>query len=203
MRTDLYQVLGVSNTAGPDDLKKAYRRLAKQYHPDRNKNNPKAEERFKEISRAYEVLSDPERRALFDEFGAVSLESGFDAQRARAPKASTPRGGMRPDGAFSMDDLLREMFGAHKRASAADWTQTRDSKYERARASEQSAPFQSENLVRAELSVDFRTAASGGERELHFSDGTTLKVRIPLACATARPSASRVKDRAVLIWGSC
>ncbi|MDH3755087.1 MAG: molecular chaperone DnaJ [Acidimicrobiia bacterium] len=73
MATDHYQVLGVSRSASADDIKKAYRRLAREYHPDANPDDAEAEARFKEIANAYEVLSDPERRARFDRFGDDGL----------------------------------------------------------------------------------------------------------------------------------
>jgi len=77
---DLYAVLEVDHNASPDDLKKAYRRLARQYHPDANPNDPAAEARFKEVSQAYEILSDPERRANYDRFGSdVGSGSPFGA----------------------------------------------------------------------------------------------------------------------------
>jgi len=81
---DLYAILGVSRTASPDEIRKAYRKLARQHHPDLNPGNKQAEERFKDISLAYDVLSSPEKRKLYDEFGAESLQSGFDPERARA-----------------------------------------------------------------------------------------------------------------------
>lgn len=67
---DYYQVLGVDKSASEKDIKKAFRRLARQHHPDVNPNNPQAEERFKEINEAYEVLSDPEKRSRYDQLGA-------------------------------------------------------------------------------------------------------------------------------------
>lgn len=80
---DPYTVLGVSRTASEDEIRKAYRKLARQYHPDVNAGNKEAEERFKEISAANDVLSDPEKRKLFDEFGEAALRGGFDAEQAR------------------------------------------------------------------------------------------------------------------------
>lgn len=72
MRTsDLYEVLGVSKGASQDEIKSAYRRLARQHHPDVNPNNPEAEEQFKEIANAYNILSDPDKRARYDQFGTV------------------------------------------------------------------------------------------------------------------------------------
>ena len=68
---DYYQILGVSRDASDEEIKKAYRRLALKYHPDRNPDDPSAEERFKEIAEAYAVLSDPQKRAEYDRFGTV------------------------------------------------------------------------------------------------------------------------------------
>jgi curved DNA-binding protein len=88
---DLYASLGVSRTATAEELKKAYRTLTKKFHPDKNPGNKQAEERFKDVSTAYEVLSDPKRRALYDEFGEMSLTQGFDPDRARAYKQAQSR----------------------------------------------------------------------------------------------------------------
>src|SRR3989441_11289871 len=80
---DLYAILGVGRTAGADEIKKAYRRLARKHHPDLNPGDKQAEERFKEISVAHDVLTDPAKRKLYDEFGLEGLQAGFDPARAR------------------------------------------------------------------------------------------------------------------------
>ncbi|HIE43784.1 MAG TPA: molecular chaperone DnaJ [Candidatus Omnitrophica bacterium] len=78
IKRDYYEILGINRTATIDEIKKAYRRLALQYHPDRNPGNREAEEKFKEISEAYAVLSDPEKRANYDQFGHAGVEgAGF------------------------------------------------------------------------------------------------------------------------------
>lgn len=76
---DYYKILGVSKDASQEEIKKAYRKLAKKYHPDANKNNPDAEKRFKEISEAYEVLKDPEKRKKYDTFGSnFNFQNGMN-----------------------------------------------------------------------------------------------------------------------------
>src|SRR5438034_7937320 len=97
-RPDYYKALGVSKNATPDEIKKAYRKLARQYHPDRNAGDEAAEERFKEVQHAYDVLSDAEKRKAYDRFGT---------QNGRPGAAGGPTGDFRD---FDLGDL-GDLFG--------------------------------------------------------------------------------------------
>lgn len=152
----LYDTLGCPRTASADDLKKAWKKLARKLHPDLHPDDPEAEDCFKRASAAFEVLSNPEKRALYDQFGAASLRSGFDACHARSAGTSG-FGGM---GGIDLDELLRSAFGR------------------------QSAPGPRRGAdVEASVQIDFRTAALGGSQVIHLTrhDGARdhLKVKIP------------------------
>jgi len=84
MAENLYEILGVPKSADADAIRKAYRKLARKHHPDVNPGDTKAEDQFKRVSAAYEVLSDEKKRAAYDEFGEASLAGGFDAEKARS-----------------------------------------------------------------------------------------------------------------------
>jgi molecular chaperone DnaJ len=142
-RADYYQVLGVSEQATADEIKKAYRRLAKQYHPDANPNNPQAAERFKEISEAHAVLSDPEKRAKYDQMRRLGV---FDRRPTGAGAGTRePFGGFAESfdfgefGGLGLGDLFSSIFGRGRR--------------------EQRRP----EPIELTLEVPFRTAVLGGK----------------------------------------
>src|ERR1044071_2436605 len=97
-KRDYYEVLGVARSATPEEIKKAYRKLAVQFHPDKHKGGKEMEEKFKEISEAYEVLRDPDKRAAYDRFGHGAFGPGMRG----------PGGG----GFHNPEDLFREVFGS-------------------------------------------------------------------------------------------
>src|SRR5712664_770588 len=125
---DYYDILGVKKSAGADEIKKAYRGLAKKYHPDKNKGNKEAENRFKEISEAHAVLSDKEKRAQYDRLGREAFSfggaggggnpfAGFDfqefANRARRGAGGSRRG---TGGAGGFTDIFSDLFGGQATA---------------------------------------------------------------------------------------
>lgn len=104
-KRDYYEVLGVSKTATPDEIKKAYRKLAIKYHPDKNPGDKAAEDKFKEAAEAYEVLSNPEKREKYDQFGHAMGPQGFGGG-----------GGFYSSGGMSMEDIFSQfgdIFGGH------------------------------------------------------------------------------------------
>ena len=161
---DLYAALGVSRDADEDQIRKSYRQLARRYHPDVNPNDKKAEERFKEISFAYDVLSDPEKRARYDEFGAQGLAPGFDPEQARAYRRWS-EGARRSPGheefseAIDLEDLLSRLGGAG--FARGEWRR------------------RSGRDAHAEIEVDFADAALAREVRVQIEGRSGLRVRVP------------------------
>ncbi len=184
---DPYAVLGVARDADAEAIKKQYRKLARETHPDMNPGDAAAEARFKDVSVAYDILNDPERRKAFDEFGEISLEAGFDAERARAERSRFEQrfgtsDGSQWSGAFEfgdLDDLLRQFGGTGGGGGFA-----RGGGFGGARGGGLRMPGAD---VEARLELDFVEAIRGGERKLTIGrprpDGSavseTITVRIP------------------------
>ena len=101
-KRDYYEVLGVGRSADEKDLKAAYRKLAKQLHPDANPGDAKTEAKFKELNEAYDVLKDPQKRAAYDRFGHQAFENGMGGRGGA---------GFGPDFNSSMSDIFEDLFG--------------------------------------------------------------------------------------------
>ena len=99
-KRDYYEVLGVSKGASDDEIKKAFRKMSKKYHPDLNPNNKEAEKKFKEVNEAYQVLSDPEKKSKYDQFGHAGVDPNFGAG-----------GGGFNGGGFDFGDIFGDFFG--------------------------------------------------------------------------------------------
>jgi molecular chaperone DnaJ len=162
MKMDYYEVLQVERTASDTELKASYRKLAMQYHPDRNPNNPDAEEKFKACSEAYQVLSDPDKRAAYDRYG----HAGVGAGAAGNPFAGGPFA--QGDLGDIFGDLFGEMFNMGSRGGRASRAQRgRDLKFDM-RLEFEEAVFGIEreiNIRRAEACNDCTGTGSEGARQ--------------------------------------
>lgn len=150
MAGDYYQILGVSRDASKEELKRSYRRLARKYHPDVNKE-PGAEERFKEINRAYEVLSEPETRSRYDRFGEAGVSSGAGA-------SGFEYGDM---GGFA--DIFESIFNGFGGAGGPSTARRR------------TGPVRGDDL-RLDLKLEFREAVFGGEKQIRIPHLETCQV---------------------------
>ncbi|MCB9643284.1 MAG: J domain-containing protein [Myxococcales bacterium] len=183
---DLYKILGVSKTASQDEIKSAYKKLVMKYHPDRNPDNPEAEDRFKEVAVAYEALGDPEKRKLYDEFGMAALRAGFDAEKARAYRWGGPGGGFSGGGGveFDIGSLFEQFFGggagrAGNNPFGSMFGDFGGASFGGAGARGAQRPAQGGD-IEAEIDLDFLEAIRGTTRELrHPSGNGTIKVNIP------------------------
>jgi len=142
-KRDYYEVLGVEKGASAEEIKKAYRKSAMKYHPDRNPGDKEAEEKFKELGEAYEVLSDDDKRARYDQFGFAGVDPNYGGG------AGGYGGGFGGFGGFGdLGDIFGEFFGGG-----------------RSRASTQNAPRRGENVA-VRLDLTFEEAAFGCEKEV-------------------------------------
>jgi len=176
MARDPYQTLGVDKGATEDAIKKAFRKLAAKHHPDRNPGKAN-EDKFKEISAANDVLSDKDKRAAYDEFGDVSLQQGFDPERARAMRdfgggrGGGASGGGGPvsfeeifgqnPGAGDMGDIFGGIFGNQRRGGR------------------QPGPRRGQDLE-STVTIDFASSLRGTQLSLRVSEtGESVTVRVP------------------------
>lgn len=206
-KKDFYQTLGVTKSSSPDEIKKAYRKLAMQYHPDKNQGNKKAEEKFKEISEAYEVLSDAEKKKNYDMFG----HAGAQGNPFGGAGGGNPFGGARggnPFGGADINDLFGDIFGEAFGAGAAG---------SRSRSSQQGRPRSTKGAdLRYTLTITFEEASAGCEKVISFvrqvghkEEAAKLSVTVPAGVKDGqrlklseegdKPSSSTAGDLYVII----
>jgi DnaJ-class molecular chaperone len=178
---DPYRVLNVPRDADPATIKAAYRKLAKRLHPDRNPGDAHAEQRFKEISRAYNLLSDPKQRRRFDrgEIDAEGRPRGFAGFGGFGPQS---RGGAGPQGAGGFrgfEDILGRMFGGGFGGAFGRGGGPQGAEDLLRRAGSRGAQDPGTADRRYRIEVDFLTAARGGEVRLELAGGRTLKLDVP------------------------
>ena len=166
---DYYETLGVSKTAPQDEIKSAFRKLARKFHPDTAEDKKSAEEKFKEINEAYEVLSDPEKRKKYDDYGANWQQGGFPPP---------PSGGRRPQGypgggadgetefhfgGTGFSDFFEQMFGSRRGGG-------------RSGAGFEEAPMRGQD-VEADILVSLEDALRGSSRQISFRRGDSGKIQ--------------------------
>lgn len=170
---DYYKILGVERKASADDIRSAYRKLAMQYHPDKNPGDKKAEDKFKEINEAYQVLSDEQKRARYDQLG--SAYSDFRT------------GGGRP-GDFRWDDWFQQQQGGQQRGygnaedpfAGGNFSDFFRSIFgEAVRNSARNQSMQQQQAYQQEVQISFQEAYEGTLRQFQSSSGKKLQVRIP------------------------
>lgn len=190
-KRDYYEILGVGKSANADEVKRAYRKLARKYHPDVNKNDPSAEAKFKEVQEAYDTLSDEKKRQAYDQFGHAGVDSAAAAQAAAAAasagrghggfrySAQTPGGATVDFGDVDLSDLFEQLTGRGRggrrgsRNGGFGFNHVPE---------EEEAPAGQD--INHEVTLSFLDAVNGTTLDLRFShpDGSgaeTISVKIP------------------------
>ncbi len=181
MTTDFYKSLGVTENASADEIKKSFRALAKKYHPDRNKGKKEAEERFKEISEAYDTLSDPKKKSEYDmmrQYGGFDSHSGQSPFGAGGFRQAGP-GGTRfefhttsGEGMEDFGEIFEQFFGGAQKSA-------RTGRHRQSPFGESEHEVPRGQDVHSEISVTFMEAIKGVTRLIQLPDGKKIRVKVP------------------------
>jgi curved DNA-binding protein len=197
-----YDILDVASSATSDDIKRAYRRLARQYHPDLNPGNKESEDRFKDIGEAYDVLSDTTKRAQYDRFGQYWNQQGFKEEAPpKRPQSWGERVGMGTSPSEEVDfskyadfqEFVDQLMGRRQKASGgsgASRTTTRAAEPSRssttaAKAKATAAPSGRRD-AEARLVISLEKAYAGGRERIRLEDGRSLEVNMPTAMVSGQ-----------------
>ncbi len=198
---DYYELLGVERDTSFEEIKRVYRRLARQYHPDLNPEDKAAEEKFKEIGEAYQVLSNPDSRAQYDQFGRDSNPDGFQGRRSgQLPSQQQPHDNYDGGGYISTDvvdfgsfsyfnSFVDQLLGLGSRKKGSDPTaptsRTRDNfRPGTTKTSYVVTSRVSRQDIEARVTISISKAYVGGYARIRLSDGQSLEVNIPAAIVT-------------------
>lgn len=191
-KRDYYEVLGLQKNADQAAIKKAYRKLAKKYHPDTNAGNPQAEEKFKEVTEAYTILSDPEKKKLYDQFGHAAFDGSAPGQDGAGSYTYREPGGGYQEFHFegdNVDDILKNLFGGAGGFGGGFGHGFGSSFHSSGFGGQQWSEDGSD--IQSEISVTFDEAAFGADKVVRLTDGsgqgeTALKVHIPAGIDTGK-----------------
>lgn len=218
-KRDCYEVLGVSRDADEAAIKKAYRKLAKKYHPDTNVGNAQAEEKFKEINESYDIIGNPEKRKLYDKYGYMAFQEGFDAKKAEEYEkyGGGFNGGFNPfeghggytsggngtyefhfdgtNGGGDIDDILKNLFGGGSGFGSSGFGSSGFSG-----ASGFGGGFNADRQgadAHADINISFDEAVNGCDKNitLQGSDGRTQSLRVHIPAGVDTGSKVRLKGK--------
>jgi curved DNA-binding protein len=196
---DYYEILGVPKDASGEEIKKVYRRLARQYHPDLNPGNKEAEEKFKDIGEAYEVLSDAARRSQYDQFSRYWKQKGFVSNKAPKPKSWAGSSNGRSSandvdpGQFNdFESFINQVVGVGNRKDTRNGgssTKTDPFRSPKSRVEytvPKSPPRTPRRDIEARLTLPLEKAYQGGKERIRLEDGRSLEVNMPPAMVTGQ-----------------